>query len=44
MYGMMGGDMMNMMGMMMGGAPDIDDVPYFVVAIVEVEPPRGNSA
>jgi hypothetical protein len=41
MAGMMPGGMMGMMGMM-GGAPDVDDVPYFVVAVVEVEPTAGD--
>jgi hypothetical protein len=45
----MGGGMMGMMGMMMGGMmggmaglTDVDDVPYFIVAVVEVEPTAGD--
>jgi hypothetical protein len=42
--GMMGmpGGMMGMMGMMNSGPADVDDVPYFIVAIVEVEPATAN--
>jgi hypothetical protein len=41
MMGMRGGMMMGMRGGMMGGsmaAPDIDDVPSYVIAVVEVKP------
>ena len=49
MKGMGGAGMMGMMGMMMGGMmggmaglTDVDDVPYFIVAVVEVEPKGGD--
>jgi hypothetical protein len=47
MMGMRGGTGMMMMGGMVGGmfgmgAPDVDDVPYFVVAVVEVDPRKAN--
>jgi hypothetical protein len=42
MRGMMQGGMMGMMMGMMGGSPDVDDIPYFVVAVVEVEPAMGG--
>jgi len=40
MMGMMGG-MMGMMGGMAGPA-DVDDVPYFIIAVVEVDVDRGD--
>jgi hypothetical protein len=43
MAGMPGG-MMGMMSMMNAGPTDVDDVPYFIVAIVEVEPTVANSS
>ncbi len=43
MRGGMRGGMMGMMGMMNAGPTDVDDVPYFIVAVVEVESASGGN-